>query len=279
MTYLLPSSLEEALTSLSEGDYTILAGGTDLYPAANGRPVKGPVIDLSGLKDFRGVYREEGGYRIGGLTTWTDIALGDLPAQFEALQMAAREVGSIQIQNVGTIAGNLCNASPAADGVPALLALNAEVELTSLNGIRRLPLDRFILGNRRTAIASNELLSAVIIPDDVGRCASHFLKLGARRYLVISIVMVAAVIELGGNGLISDARIAVGACSEVAQRLPDLERVLVGRDPRTATELVQADHFEGLSPITDVRASAEYREAAAIEMVRRVVSVCGEKLS
>lgn len=278
MTYLLPRSIEEALDVISQGDHKILAGGTDVYPATGGRCVKGPVIDISGLEEIIGINDISGGIRIGGLTTWTDIAKADLPEKFRALQLAAREVGAVQIQNVATVAGNLCNASPAADGVPPLLALNAQVELTSLSGVRELPLDQFILGNRRTAIRPDELLTAVIIPDDLGRTASHFIKLGSRKYLVISIVMVAVILEVDDGGLISQARVAVGACSEVAQRLSALEKALMGVQIDKAGDLVDPEHFSNLSPISDVRATAQYRQNAATEIVRRAASICAGAL-
>ncbi|MBL4615505.1 MAG: FAD binding domain-containing protein [Magnetovibrio sp.] len=278
MAYLLASSVQEALSCLSQSRHTILAGGTDLYPAAGERTIKGPVLDVSRLEELKGVSLEDGEFRIGGLTTWSEIVAADLPPQFAALKMAAREVGSVQIQNVATIAGNLCNASPAADGVPPLLALNAEVELMSQGGVRRLALADFIYGNRRTALAPDELVSAIYIADDLKSCVSHFAKLGARRYLVISTIMVAVVVELDADGLIAQARICVGACSEVAQRLSTLEQALVGADLNEVASRLQPEHFENLSPITDVRATAQYRQATAIEMVRRALNACGEKL-
>ena len=157
----------------------------------------------------------------------------------------------MQIQNAGTLAGNLCNASPAADGVPALLVLDAEVELASAAGTRRLALADFILGNRKTARRPGELVTAVRIPKASAAGRSHFVKLGARRYLVISIVMAAARLAVDEAGLVSEAAIAVGACSAVAQRLPALEAALLG-EPADATlaERVEAGHLAGLAPST-----------------------------
>src|SRR5919109_4252607 len=150
--YARPKALAEAL-ALREGGAQVIAGGTDFYPARVGRPLYDRdvacVLDLTALPDLRGFREEADEYRIGALTSWTDIAEAPLPAQFYCLQTAAREVGGRQIQNRGTIGGNLCNASPAADGVPALLALGAEVELLSRAEKRRLPLSDFILGPRR----------------------------------------------------------------------------------------------------------------------------------
>jgi CO/xanthine dehydrogenase FAD-binding subunit len=177
----------------------------------------------------------------------------------------------VQIQNAGTVSGNLCNASPAADGVPALLALNARVELRSVRGVRQLPLQEFILGPRRTALQPQELLTAVLVPKTAGAAASHFLKLGARKYLVISIVMASAVIE-HRSGKVVNARVAVGSCSPVALRLPALESELKGkRFDATLADWVNPAQLAVLEPIADVRASAGYRRQAALELVRRLL--------
>src|SRR3979409_200143 len=128
----------------------VLSGGTDFYPALGDRIAQEPVMDISGLRELRGISTESNYIRVGGLTTWSDIIRAPLPRCFDALKSAAREVGSVQIQNRGTVAGNLCNASTAADGVPPLLALDAEVELASATGSRRMPLGEFIVGNRKT---------------------------------------------------------------------------------------------------------------------------------
>ena len=130
-----PRSVAEAASLLAAGDWAVLAGGTDLYPAHVGRPIARPVLDLSRIDGLRGIRRSESGWTIGATTTWSDVIRADLPPLFDALKAAAREVGGVQIQNAGTVAGNVCNASPAADGVPALLALGAEVELQSAAGL------------------------------------------------------------------------------------------------------------------------------------------------
>ena len=127
--YSRPTTIEEATLLLSSGEARILAGGTDFYPSLGDRVIRQAVVDVSALHELRGVAAEPTHFRIGGLTTWSQIIQTPLPRCFETLKAAAREVGAIQIQNRGTIAGNLCNASPAADGVPPLLALDAEVEL------------------------------------------------------------------------------------------------------------------------------------------------------
>lgn len=264
-----PARLEDALSQLARQSWTVLAGGTDFYPARVGRAVTGPVMDITAIGGLRGVERTEDGFAIGALTTWTDIIRADLPPAFDGLKLAAREVGSVQIQNAATVAGNLCNASPAADGVPPLLTLDAEVELASSAGSRRMALADFIHGNRRTARRPDELLVRIHVPSRAATGRSTFLKLGARRYLVISIVMVAARIGRDADR-IADAAIAVGACSEVARRLPALERDLCGGT--AAADWPTPEHLTPLSPIDDVRADAPYRRTAAAEAVRRAVA-------
>jgi CO/xanthine dehydrogenase FAD-binding subunit len=270
--YAKPRTTDEALALLGEARWKILAGGTDFYPVLGSRPLAENVLDINGLDELSGVSETASDIVIGARTTWTDLVAHPLPAAFDALKQAAREVGSIQIQNVATIAGNLCNASPAADGVPALMVLDAEVELRSRSGARALPLHEFILGNRRTALAPGEMVTAIRVPKLSATGNAAFQKLGARRYLVISIAMAAARVVLGADGRIESAAVAVGACSAVAQRLSGLEAALVGLRPGSAVaQAVVAADFQGLSPIDDVRGSADYRRTAAREIVQRAL--------
>ena len=269
--YARPSRLSEALQILARAPRPILAGGTDFYPARVARPLPADVLDITGLRELHGISARGGHWRIGAATTWSEIIAAKLPPLFDGLKLAAREVGGAQIQNAGTVAGNLCNASPAADGVPALLALGAQVQLAKAGGTRRLALTEFITGPRKTALQPGELLTAVLIPQPKSAAASHFLKLGARRYLVISIAMASAVIEHKARK-VQAARVAVGACSPVAMRLPALEAELRGKSfDATLANWVNPAQFSGLAPIADVRASAEYRVQAALELVRRLL--------
>ena len=170
----------------------------------------------------------------------------------------------------------MCNASPAADGIPPLLSLDASVELTSISGGRVLPLEHFLTGYRQTALLPEELLTAVLIPRSANDDArSAFLKLGLRRYLVISVVMVAVVVVIDPDDQISQARVAVGACSPVAQRLRSLESWLIGKSIDDADGAVIREHLDALSPIDDVRGTADYRRRAAAELVRRALQRCG----
>ena len=280
--YLRPRTLDEALALRAEtagsSPLTILAGGTDIYPVRTHRtawfePFSRDILDLTAVPELDGIAHGSDGTRIGAATTWSAVAAAALPRAFEALKQASRQVGGVQIQNRGTVGGNLCNASPAADGVPPLLALDADVELASLRGRRRFPLADFVLGNRRTALAADEILIAIHLPPQPPQARSTFLKLGARTYLVISIASVAVVVATDGAGLIASARIAVGACSAAPQRLTGLEARLLGEESRPAlAEAVTVADLAALSPIDDVRASAAYRRHAALVLVRRALA-------
>jgi len=278
--YFRPHTLDEAVHVLASSGGQILAGGTDFFPAFGDRPVAGTVVDIAGLGELKGVVTEPKYIRIGGLTTWTEVVKTPLPRCFDGLKAAAREIGGIQIQNRATVAGNLCNASPAADSVPPLLTLDAEVELVSQAGTRRIALTDFLVGNRKTLRRPGEILSQISVPRTVENAASTFLKLGARRYLVISIAMVAAVIQMDTGGRVTDARVAIGSCSVVARRLPDLEHALMGASAAsgaassTLGSLATADHLEDLSPVSDVRATAAYRRDAALRLVQRALDAC-----
>ena len=268
--YLRPAELEDALKALAAQRLTVLAGGTDFFPARVGKPLDDDVLDITALAALRGIADTGAAHRIGALTTWTDLIRADLPPHFDGLKQAAREVGGVQVQNTGTVAGNVCNASPAADGMPNLIALDAEVELASNAGRRTMPLASFVTGNRKTERRPDEIVTALLIPKPARPARSTFLKLGARKYLVISIVMVAAVVETDGER-IARARIAVGSCSAVAQRLAALEAALQGQTLANAAKAVTAAHLAPLAPIDDVRGTADYRRDAALTLVRRAL--------
>jgi CO/xanthine dehydrogenase FAD-binding subunit len=277
--FLRPDSLVEALNVLASSNATILAGGTDLFPAFTGSQLKGPVLDISAIAELKDIRITPDGVEIGGRSTWSEILAAPLPRGFDGLRAAAREIGSVQIQNTATVAGNICNASPAADGVAALLALDAKVVLASLSGSRTLPLANFIHGNRKTARQPDEILVTIRVPRCWDVAASSFLKLGARRYLVISIVMVAANLLISPEGRIERAGICVGSCSPKALRLTELESSLVGQKADSSlAEIARSDHFSELSPIDDVRATAVYRREAAETLVRRALGQCVRKV-
>ncbi len=271
--YARPADLSEALAILaSPRPPLILAGGTDYYPARVGKPLNDDLLDITAIPDLRGIQDAANHWRIGATVTWGEIAAAELPPLFDGLRQAAREVGGAQVQNAGTLAGNLCNASPAADGAPMLMAMDARLELQSKGGRREMPLAQFISGNRRTQLQPGELVTAILVPKPAYQGRSVFLKLGARRYLVISIAMVGVMLDVA-DGIVQQAGLAIGACSAAAKRLPELEQALVGHKLAPAlAQRVLPEHFASLSPIDDIRADAAYRRYSAMILTRRAIA-------
>ena len=274
MTVLRPRHLDEALAELAAAPAALVAGGTDVFPALGLRAAPSRVMDLGAIDGLRGISRIGTGWRVGAGTTWTDIVRAELPPLFDALKQAARQVGSVQIQNTGTVAGNICNASPAADGVPVLIAMEAGVELASAKGTRRMPLSDFITGPRRTELRAGEIVTALYLPDRLG-ALSRFEKLGSRSYLVISIVSAAVILRAEGR-IVTGARVAVGAASPVPIRLPEAEAALKGRALSDLSSAVLPHHLSALTPIDDVRATGDYRREAALVLIRRALAGLGE---
>jgi N-methylhydantoinase B len=278
--YFRPVTLEEALAIRAGREVEIIAGGTDVYPNKTTRAGWGmahkDVLDVTAVPGLRRIEEVAGQWRIGALVTWTDVIRAGLPPLFEGLSAAAREIGGQQIQNRATLVGNLCTASPAGDGIPNLLALEAEVEIASLRGTRIEPLESFLDGYRHTTCGADEIVTALRIPKRSAGARGAFLKLGARRYLVISIAMAAAVVDVDPTGVIGHARLVVGACSPVARRLRALEERLLGHPLTPAlSALVQGDDLAELAPLDDARASAAYRLAAAETLIRDLLAGFG----
>ena len=162
--YLRPERLEDALDALGSRGLTVLAGGTDFYPARVGKPLDEDVLDITALAELQGIRDQGDRWTLGAGVTWSALGAAPLPPCFDGLKAAARELGGLQVQNAGTVVGNLCNASPAADGLPNLLALDARVELAGTRGRRSLAVEDFVTGNRQTQRRPDELVTAISIP-------------------------------------------------------------------------------------------------------------------
>lgn len=270
MSYHSPTDLAAALRLAASARCTVIAGGTDVFPAqTQGRP-PAQLLDVTQISELKQIAHHTDHTRIGAATSWSTLIGTNLAPAFDGLKQAAATVGSVQIQNAGTIAGNLCNASPAADGVPPLLTLDAQIELSSAaRGPRTVDLSDFITGPRSITLEPDELVIAILVPHPPEAAQSAFEKLGSRAYLVISISMTAALVCCDSHGKITQARVAVGACSAVAQRLKSLETSLIGTAPQDIT--ITPDHLAPLSPIGDVRGSAEYRLDVVGTQIKRAI--------
>ncbi len=270
MGYFAPESLGDALTAAADGA-KIVGGCTDFYPALAPGKMPTDIVDITRVREMRQIAKCVDGWRIGAAVTWAEIAAYPMPTYLRCLQQAAVTVGSVQIQNSATIGGNICNASPAADGIPPLLVLDAKLEIQSQSANRTIPLAEFITGVRRVDLSPGELLTAIIIPKVTSPSGSSFVKLGSRKFLVISIAMASALVAVRDRRL-DDVRIAVGSCAPTAVRLPLLEQKLCGLPVNAvAGYRILSAHLAALTPISDMRGTVEYRFMAAGELCRRAI--------
>ncbi len=269
-----PTNLREAL-ELSAGEESVrfIAGGTELMlqlrPGAEPPPMH--LISLRGVEELTGI-ETEGRLRIGASVPLTEVAAHPAVADgFPALASAILVLGSRQIRNVATMGGNLCHASPCADTAPPLLVHRASVELHGADGIRELPLEEFFQGAGVTALRSGELLVAVLLDPPPPGTRARYLRKG-RVAMDLAMASVAALVHLDRGGNCVEARLAAGAVAPVPMRLRETERVLAdgGFDPARLTEARAAAEAE-IRPITDVRASAEYRRQLVGVFVERAL--------
>jgi len=257
-------------------DARLVAGGTDLLVRLNDVLVWPPLIDLSHVDDLRGITCTDGVLRLGALVTYRELERDAHVVQHAAvLAEAAREVGSPAIRNRGTLAGNLANASPAGDTIPALYVLDAEVELRSRAGQRTVPVTEFFCGPGRTVLQAQELICAVRIPVRAG-WRGAFERLGQRAALAISEVS-AAVCVHGEGGLVRDARIALGAVAPTVVRAKAAEALLCGAAlTDDVCERAGEAAARVAAPITDMRSDAADRRAMCAVMVRDALCRCRE---
>lgn len=271
--YMAPSSLKEALELLRKykNKARLLSGGTDLIPKMKKRLVAAEaVIDLNRIPGLSGVKLQKDGLHIGGLTRLTEIKESRLVGEkAPVLVQAIKVMASPPIRNRGTMAGNLSTASPAADTAPPLLVLDASVRLQSAKGKRVVPISEFFEGPQKTVRRPDEILTEVIIPVQKG--SSAFMKLGRRKAFTLSVVSAAAFARVRG-GKFEDVRVALGAVAPTPIRGRKVEEALEGREASDeniarAAELIKKE----VKPISDVRASEEYRREMSAVLTRRVL--------
>jgi xanthine dehydrogenase FAD-binding subunit len=277
--YIAPASLDDALEALGGGNATVLAGGTDLMPqTGSGRVQLRPtLLNIRRLPELAGHTVAGGWVRLGALTTINQLR--EVEALAEALPLlaqAADQFASDQVRNMGTIGGNVCNASPAGDTLVPLLVLDAEVELAARadgrTTSRRLPIAEFFTGPGRTRKETNELLVAIHVPVPKAGTAARFIKFGTRPALDISAVSVGFKAETAG-GVLSNVRVGFGAVGPVPARGPATEALLEGQRLNPALiEKAAETAVSEINPIDDVRATAWYRRELVHNLMRKVLN-------
>lgn len=271
--YLRPRSLAEALAARAEHpDWMVLAGGTDLMVNANHKPVPAGILDLWRLAEIGFVRASDDVIAIGAGTTWREVEQHPaVQRDLSALAAAAREIGALQIQARGTLGGNVGTSSPVGDSLPVLLALDAELEVASVRGARRVPYHAWCTGYRKTLLAADELIVAAHIPVPRGM-RTAWRKIGTRRAQSISKVMGAAAIALDGD-VVTEARVALGAVAERPIRIAAVEAAVRGQKLGAAADAARAALRAAIVPIDDVRSTASYRREVAENLVARFFAV------
>jgi len=272
-----PGTLQAVVALLADepGKWLPIAGGTDLMVlyAAGKLPAR-KLVSIWNLAELRGIEVLPDEIRIGAGCTYTELREHDVIAQeFPLLTSAARWTGGIANQNRGTLGGNIVNASPAADSLPALLAYEAELILVSVRGERRVPYVGFHTGYKKMKLAPDELICAICLRRVFSKYLHYSRKVGARNAQAISKVCVAALGRLrggvgGGGDAIDDVRIALGSVAPVPLRLTEVERMVSGKsvDPELV-KLARIAVAAAIQPIDDIRSTARYRAAVAGNLI------------
>jgi CO/xanthine dehydrogenase FAD-binding subunit len=277
--YIKPKSMDEALDLLAEsnnGDVKVYAGGTDVMPRLKSRLIQTPrvLIDLKGIPDLDYIENDEkDGLRIGALATISSVAHSPLVKEnFGMLSQSAGSIASTQVQNRGTIVGNICNAVPSADSAPALLCLGAKLSCVSSRGERTIDIEDFFTGPNQTALNPDELVKEIRIPSMPLQGKGTYIKLSPRSRMDLAVVGVGAMV-VQDKGLIQDVRIALGAVAPTPMRAKRAEDVLKGEKVHAETVLKAAETASAeAKPIDDHRASAEYRRMMVEALVKRALN-------
>jgi carbon-monoxide dehydrogenase medium subunit len=274
----LPGSADDCLKLLAERgrETKLLAGGTDLLPQLKNHLLKpARVIDLSGVARLKTLDSAGGrGLRVGAAVTARELERDPFVTRhYAALAESGALVGSVQVRNLATLGGNLCNAAPSADMAPPLLALDAEAVIAGPKGERRVPMTSFFVGVRQTVVGPDELLVELLVPDPGPHSGGTYVRHTPRRELDIAVVGVAAQLTLA-NGVCSKARIALAAVAPTPVRATAAERSLEGQ-PVTPERIARAADLalEVAKPISDQRGSADFRRHLVKVLTRRTLTI------
>lgn len=280
---LTPGTLSEALQVLSEKapHARPIAGGTNIVVGLRqGDYRDGVLVDISRLEALQGIRRENGHLVLGAGTTLATVLGSPLIAEHASpLHQCAQVFANPLVRNRATVVGNIVDASPAADTGPALLVLDAQVELQGPQGSRSVPLSAFMVGPNQTAIQPGELVVSLRWPVPPPRCFGAFRKIGLRKGSVCSVVSAAVMVQVNENRVCQVARVALGAVAPVPIRVPAAEGLLQGRvlEPESIARAAELA-WEAASPISDLRGSADYRRRMAAVLVRRLLAQAADEL-
>ena len=281
-TYCTPTSLQEALELLAAGGKSalLIAGGTDVLVELDrgGRPGIDTLIDLSRIEGLAQIHHEDDMLHLGPLVTHNQVVASSICRTLATpLAQACWEVGSPQLRNRATVAGNVVTASPANDTISALLALGATIELTSPRGVRSMPVVEFITGFRTTLLSPDELVSETAIPTLGADQRGIFVKLGLRRAQAISVIHLASTVTLDDDDIVTAATIAIGSVGPTVLLIDGGAKVLRGRPlDAEAISAAAAVVTEAVSPIDDLRASATYRRRTTTTVTRRALQALAQ---
>ena len=274
-----PSNLKEAIKLLSaKGTKTrIIAGGTDLLNAMrDGEESPDCIIDMKGVKELDYIeYKEKMGLRIGSLTKLASIERSSIAKKkYPVLCEAAHSIGSVQIRNMATIGGNLCNAAPSADMAPALIALGAKGRVQGTKGKRIIPLEEFFKGPGKTALNKGEILTEIIVPKLAGKTSGVYIKHGLRKAMDIAIAGV-CVLVTRERGKLKDVKISLGSVAPTPIRAKNAEKILLDGDlSEDSIKEASEEAAKACSPISDIRSSEWYRREIVKVLVRRGIEMC-----
>ena len=280
--YSCPATLEEVVASMGQGDARALAGGTDLIPQLReGRRYAAAIIDVKRIAELTAISRSNGGgVAIGAAASATAVARHrEIAVNYPAVAQAARLIGSVQIQNRASLGGNICNAAPSADAIPALICHAARALIAGHHGRRELDVEELFEAPGRTVLDARELLVSILLPPPPPRSAAQYLRFTPRREMDIAIAGVGAWIACDTHGAVASARIVLAAVAPTPLRAASAERRLLGERPTSALlqevgRLAAAD----ARPISDTRGSADYRRSLVRVLTARALADCCARL-
>jgi len=280
--YVRPKTVAEAVGLLRGEDARVLAGGTDLIAQMReGRRGIKRLVDVKGIRELGAVATlSEGGVMIGAAASAAAVSRnGAIANDYPAVAQSARLIGGVQVQNRASLGGNICNAAPSADGVPALICHAAAACIAGSAGTRQVPLEELFVGPGKTAIERGELLVSIVLSPPAQRSAARYLRFTPRREMDIAIAGAGTFIRLDQQGIIAEARVVLASVGPVPMRAPSAERRLTGERPtRALLEEAGRRAAHDARPISDTRGSADYRRSLVAVMAMRALGDCCRQL-